>query len=105
MAGMPDPATIDRETLGDPVRGALGRSTATLIDWQSSPLAGGGDPKTAGVLRVAGWAEDHGETLSWSADPQGAPSHRRGSDPTHPNFWKREVLAYQSGLLAALPAE
>jgi hypothetical protein len=104
MAGTPDPATIDRETLSGPVRAALGRSTATPIDWHSSPLARGGDPKTAGLLRVAGRAEDHGETFSWSLILKVLRPTGGDIDPTHPNYWQREMLAYQSGLLAALPA-
>jgi hypothetical protein len=104
MAGTPDPAAIDRETLSGPVRAALGRSTATLIDWHSSPLAGGGDPKTAGLLRVAGRADDRGEILSWSLVLKVLRPTGEDIDPTHPNYWKREVLAYQSGLLAALPS-
>ncbi len=104
MSGTPDPARIDRETLSGPVRILLGRMTAALIDWHSSPLVGGGDPKTAGVFRVAGRADDHGETLSWSLVLKVLRPTGEDTDPTHPNYLKREVLAYQSGLLATLPS-
>jgi hypothetical protein len=104
MVGTPDPASIDRQTLSGPVRSALGRSAATIIDWHSSPLADGGDPKTAGLLRVAGRADDHGESISWSLVLKVLRPTGENSDPTHPNYWKREVLAYQSGLLTALPS-
>ena len=38
--------------------------------------------------------------VAHSAD--GHPNWRSGEDPTHWYYWRREVLAYESGLLAAL---
>ena len=56
------------------------------------------------MWRLAGRVDDHGETVSWSLVLKVLRSTGEAADPTHPNYWKREVLAYQSGLLAALPS-
>jgi hypothetical protein len=63
---------------------------------------------TGGIYRLAGSALDTGLRLSWSAilkivalDTPGTQAAFEGED--HPLYWKREVLAYTSGLLDDLP--
>jgi hypothetical protein len=60
---------------------------------------------TAGVFRVRGAGVRAGRRARWSAILKvvQAPRGRSGSDPSHWNYWKREALAYGSGLLASLP--
>jgi len=104
MASSEDPVTIDQETLSVPVRAALGRDRAKIIDWHRDTLAGSGDPRTGGVYRVAGRADDQGETLAWSLVLKVLHPAGGDTDPAGANYWKREVLAYQSGVLTALVA-
>ena len=55
------------------------------------------------MYRVAGTAAAQGETLSWSLVLKVLRPAGGDTEPSSPTYWKREVLAYQSGLLAALP--
>ncbi len=52
---------------------------------------------------MAGTATDHGELHSWSVILKTLAPLAGADDPSDLYFWKREVLAYQSGLLADLP--
>jgi hypothetical protein len=61
---------------------------------------------TGGVYRVT--AEDHSLVVKVvrrgvDDDPDGL--WVSGAEPTHRNYWKREWLAYQTGVLDALPGE
>jgi hypothetical protein len=101
--GIPIP-TLDRGKLTDIVRKALDNEMVELLDWQINPL----DfeplmPTTGGLYRVAGTARDHGEHVSWSLILKVLVSSKPYDDPSHPYYWKREALAYQSGLLTVLP--
>jgi hypothetical protein len=63
---------------------------------------------TAGVLRVRGSAdgEDFSIIVKQTHSAPGADPHAlwgSGADPAHHHYWKREWLAYTSGLLASLP--
>jgi hypothetical protein len=63
---------------------------------------------TAGVLRVRGSAdgEDFSIVVKQTHRAPDADPHAlwgAGADDTHPHYWKREWLAYASGLLAGLP--
>jgi hypothetical protein len=104
MASAADPTTLDRENLTGPVRTVLGRDTSEIIDWQREPLSGSCNPKSGGVYRVTGSADDQGETLSWSLVLKVLYPAGDDTDPASPKYWKREVLAYQSGLLTAATA-
>jgi hypothetical protein len=104
--------TIDRATLTAPVRSALRSDTAEILDWRSSPLGGGvGNPVSLGLYRFSGTGEDRGEPVTWSLvlkmaqSPAnvGAVDMGEGEDPTHWNYWKREMLLFQSDLLDHLP--
>ncbi|MGD2147348.1 MAG: phosphotransferase [Anaerolineae bacterium] len=103
---------IDRATLTLAVRRALARSTAEVLDWQTTPLPGGeGNPVSLGLYRISGLAMDQGRTRAWSLvlkmaqSPAnvGAVDMGEGEDGTHWNYWKREMLLYQSDLLDHLP--
>ena len=99
--------TIDRETVAGPMRRALGRPAAEIVDWEYRPLLGGtagaaGEASSA-LYRVAGTATDHGELHSWSVILKTLAPVAGADDPSDLYYWKREVLAYQSGLLADLP--
>ena len=98
---------IDRAAITGAVRRALERPTAEIVDWECRPLLGGtagaaGEASSA-LYRVAGTATDHGEMHSWSLILKTLAPLAGADDPADLYYWKREVLAYQSGLLADLP--
>ena len=93
---------IGSEDLAPVVRRALGCPTASVVDWRSEVLQGGAG-YIGSVYRLVGTAEDRGARMSWSVilkairgDPSEAPAGFA--------YWKREPLAYQSGLLDELPS-
>jgi len=103
---------INRATLTPPVRSALRSASAEVLDWQTTALPGGeGNPVSLGLYRISGTALDKGDALAWSMvlkmaqSPAnvGAMDMGEGKDATHWNYWKREMLLYQSDLLDHLP--
>src|SRR3954447_5311645 len=91
---------IDQATLTPLVHHVLGSVSSRLVDWQVSPYGGGA---SRSVYRVAGHADDQGTIVPWSLILKVA--HVDGRvDPSGASYRKREILAYQSGLLADLPA-
>ncbi len=91
---------IDQTTLTPLVRQALRRDSATPINWQVSPFGDGGGQC---VYRFMGSAQDRGAIIPWSLVVKVARANAY-DDPAAARYWKRELLAYQSGLLADLPA-
>lgn len=106
------PQSIDAATLTTIVRQASRRDNLQLLDWHASQLAGGaGNPVSVGLYRFAGTGQDRDERVAWSVilkiiqSPAnvGWVNMGEGDDQTHWNYWKRELLIYQSGLLDTLP--
>ena len=104
---------VDIAILKPIVRKALGRDTFEIQEWSFRQLGGGiGNPVSVGLYRFEGTGQVEGETLRWSVvlkiiqSPAnvGQPELGGGDDQSHWNYWKREPLLYQSGLLDALPA-
>jgi hypothetical protein len=95
--GDPD---IDRATLVQTVRRALGRDRVEIGNWSCVPLHPGFSG--AGVYRCSGTGQEAGQPVPWSLILK-VPHHRPGEESSAFCYWKREALAYQSGLLAALP--
>jgi hypothetical protein len=58
----------------------------------------------SGIYRLTGQARDHGEIRPWSIVLKLCTSQLGSAQPTDWNYWQREFLAYQSGLLDHLPA-
>lgn len=96
---------IDRHVLTPVVQRVLGSPVAEVLDWEARPLGDRFVATSGGLWRVSGSAHAGGATAAWSVvlkicrDP-GAPENR---DPRHPAYWRREFLAYSSGLLDDLP--
>jgi hypothetical protein len=92
------------------VRKAIQQPSFQLDDWICTPLMGHiSNPATGGLYRVAGTGQQNGMSMPWSLilkvvrlaedAPQGW-----GSDLLHFGYWKREALAYKSGILEDLGA-
>jgi len=113
------PEGLDRDSLILPVRRALADAAGELIDWKHEALGYTvRTPVSGGVYRVAGSARTRDGVRPWSlvlkvarspagrAWPDGrvAPAGW-GTDPAHSQYWRREALAYCSGLLDDLPGD
>ena len=100
---------IDASLLAPVVRKALNRNRASIADWTYAPLAHGvTNPVTTGLYRFSGTAYDGDERLSWSVilkvihwlDLSGTPlADGYMDEPGDWNYWKREALVFQSGIL------
>ena len=100
---------IDATTLTPVVRQALGRDRAIIDEWTHASLTHGViNPVTAGLYRFSGTACDRGERLPWSVilkvihwvDLSGTPlADAYMDEPGDWNYWKREALVFQSGIL------
>lgn len=107
---------LEYADLIEPVRRVLGSTTVEGTDWQVQTLTGGfglasgacsASPAACGARARA--SPGHRSSRSWARPPGVARSVRYFSDasgdgPSGLNYWKREVLAYQTGLLDELPA-
>ena len=104
-------AVVDAQTLAPLVREALADSQAKLLDWSCARLpCYGVNPVTTGIFRFSGKADIRGAIAPWSLILKQI--HWRSLDGNatsfadHPadwNYWKREALAFQSGLLDQSP--
>src|ERR1700694_4351985 len=110
---------VDREELTSVIRKALRRENTELGVYTIHPISyDAANPVSGGVYRITGTARIWSQTLPWSLVLKvvRAPEARE-SKPGYwpsvflpaegvaspPMFWKREPLAYQSGLLSDLP--
>ncbi|MFO7680046.1 MAG: phosphotransferase [Chloroflexota bacterium] len=93
-------------------RQATLRPTLSAQDWKVRQLGGGlGNPVSVGLYRFAGVGQDGDEPVDWSVvlkivqSPAnvGWENMGEGTDQSHWNYWRRELLIYQSGLLQSLP--
>ena len=94
---------IDDALLTPIVRRALNRNAAEILDWQSNQLYGAG--VNTQIFRFSGNARDRDEILPWSLILKIIQPDEEGNNPASLRYWKREALAYQSGLLEDLPGK
>lgn len=92
---------LDQAALTPFVRQALDSDSVALVDWHVAAHGGGAGQC---VYRFAGSAKDQGRTVPWSLIVKVVGAPEGEADPSAARYWKREMLAYQSGLLADLPA-
>lgn len=93
---------VSQGYLTDLVQKALDRPALQVMDWKVDPLLGGLEWDSA-VFRYQGTAQEAGESVPWSLILKAVRSTPRASEPGGIRYWKREALAYQSGLLHRLP--
>ncbi|OGO65578.1 MAG: hypothetical protein A2029_08370 [Chloroflexi bacterium RBG_19FT_COMBO_47_9] len=93
---------IERGYLTDLVAKALKRPALQITDWKVQPIHGGVEWGSA-VFRLQGEARDGNETISWSVILKTIKATEKAINQGGIWYWKREALAYQSGLLHHLP--
>lgn len=92
---------IDSVMLTPLVRQSIQRDKAEIMDWKMEILYGGS--LNSEIHRFSGTVRDPGDVLTWSLILKIIRSPDRQDDPSSLRYWKREALAYQSGLLDQLP--
>jgi hypothetical protein len=95
---------VDKAALTPLVRRVLEDDTADVVNWHWGPVEGGFG-RSYGVFRFQGEAQSGGETATWSLILKVAGPASGSQDPAALDYWKREVLAYQSGLLDDLEGD
>lgn len=104
--------SINESMMSSIVRRALNRSNFRIQAWRARKLEGSsGNPVSLGIYRFEGVGSDHNEWLDWSIilkviqSPAnlGYDNYGEGEDQSHWNYWKRELMLYQSRWLESLP--
>lgn len=93
---------IPQDILTDVVSRILGEVNVDLLTWSVHPIGYPSvSPHSRGLFRVQGRATTPSGARDWSLILKAVQlaDDSSTSDPTHPFYWKREALAYQSGLL------
>src|SRR5512136_1328606 len=93
---------VEQAYLTNLVRKALDRPGLQVTEWKAEALHGGVEWNSA-VFRFRGQASDGVESLPWSLILKVVRPSEKASEPAGIWYWKREALAYQSGLLHTLP--
>jgi len=97
-------AWLDAAALTPVVRSALGRADLAVTTWDCQVVKGEARPDGRLVCRISGRARTGGrDEVPWSVFlkvPNATHTHR---DPWYREPFQREVLLYESGLLADLP--
>ena len=100
---------VSLEALSSIVRQLLNDDQLAVLDREVRPFAGAGSATTRGLFRISGTARlGSGKTTSWRLVLKViGDSDLLGSgychEPTDWNYWKREALAFESGLLDGWP--
>ena len=97
-------ATLDGATLTPLVRCVLNDETVAVLKWGYQRLEGGLSG-AYGLYRFQGQAQAGNERLAWSLILKVIGPAGGGPEPGDQDYWKRELLVYQSGLLDDLPGD
>ena len=104
--------SIGLPALSEIARQSAGAAEFELHDWRINQIGGGlGNPVSVGLYRVEGEGQDGDRRVAWSSilkviqSPANVGQSNMGEaeDPTHWNYWKRELFIYRSGFLDTLP--
>jgi len=90
--------TLDRSAITPLVRRVMHSPTVGVSDWSVYPIHSG-DGEGLGVYRFAGTGEDGGQPVGWSLVLKAFGAPAEGGEEGDWNYWKREAMAYRSGLL------
>lgn len=99
-------AAIDTEILEPVVRAVLDDETATVEEWNRTQMPGGSGGGYFGtaLFRFDGTATTRSATREWSVVLK-ILAERPGEKPSEHPYWKREVEAYRSNLLADIDVD
>ena len=101
--GSADPLhTLERSAITPLVRRAMHSPTVEVSEWSVNPIHSG-DGEGLGVYRFFGTGEDRGQPVGWSLILKAFGAPAEGGEEGDWNYWKREAMAYRSGLLDDLP--
>src|SRR5215208_7390770 len=104
MNNAPEIKEIDSTALLGPVREALGSTTAEIQQWDHEAIRYiNTETSNLGLHRFKGIAQEHGKERSWSVVLKAVHAPLNEADPTYWNYHRREILAYEEGLLLDLP--
>src|SRR5919197_6079361 len=104
MREIPEIKDIDSAMLTDPVRQALRSRKAEVRQWERQPISYiNTEAANLGLYRFKGSAHDQGEDRLWSIVLKAVNAPINEMEPTQWNYHRREILAYEEGLLSALP--
>ena len=96
--------SVEKNFLSELLQGVLGGQSVTVGEWQEETLEGGFELDSA-IHRLYGTATIDGRTQAWSLIVKVIRSSENSADPQGCHYWKREMLAYQSGFLKELPGK
>lgn len=97
---------IDATQLTGLVQEALRSPTAEITHWEHRPVRYiNTETSNLGLYRFQGTAQVEGETSPWSMVLKAVQAPVNMDDPTYWNYHRREILAYQAGLLTDLPGD
>jgi len=96
--------TIDPKTISDLVGKSLANPAVQLKEWHIEKLSGGLELGSA-IYRLSGTAKVGDSDKNWSLIIKAIQPNQAQADPAGCHFWKRDPMAYQSGILYSLPAE
>lgn len=103
-------AALPHDTLTDRARRALGSHEVEVDAWECRALHGGLGVASVGIYRVGGKARLADVPVPWSLvlkvispPTPDKPTAQMELNERHLLYWRREALAYQSGLLDNLP--
>lgn len=106
MADVRTRELIEPSRLQDISNRMLGIDQGQLMMWRCDPI-GPKEPNfiTGGVYRVSGISDAGAAgTREWTLVLKIVKPDKLRDDASHYNYWRREALAYESGLLCELPA-
>lgn len=96
------PLQIDPDYLTGMVRAALGNPKLEIVGWACQPIYAGFEYSSR-LFRLQGQAFHARISQSWSLILKIIQPDTQNNDPHGFRYWKRDALAYQSGLLDNLP--
>ena len=104
MDDVPGIRDIDPAMLLGPVRQLLDSSASEILDWEYLPVRYiNTEVANLGVHRLKGTARDPEGDRPWSLVLKVVEAPIHEADPTFWNYHRREILAYEEGLLDDLP--
>ena len=104
MSTVPEIKEIDSAMLTGPVRKALGSGAAEIRQWEIHPIHYiNTEESNLGLYRFKGTAQDGSEDRTWSMVLKAVDAPVNDADPTYWNYHRREILAYEAGVLTGLP--